>query len=186
LAFTAKNFENLIGTQGLSETLLRNHFKLYEGYVNNTNALTEKLNAIAKDSPEFAELKRRFGWEFNGMRLHELYFGNISKGQVAISAALKERIAKQFGSWEAFEADFKATGKMRGIGWVLTVQDNNGLYNIWVNEHDVGHLAGTKIILVMDVFEHAYMTDYGIKKAGYIEVFFKAVNWKFVEDRLNK
>lgn len=184
MPFAPKNFERLIGMPGLSETLLRNHFKLYEGYVNNAGKLLEKISTIQRETSEFSELKRRFGWEFNGMRLHELYFENMSKKPEKPTASLKVLIAERFGSWENFEADFKATGKMRGIGWVLTVQDNDGLYNIWVNEHDVGHLAGARVILVMDVFEHAYMTDYGIKKADYIDAFWKAVDWKVVEGRM--
>jgi Fe-Mn family superoxide dismutase len=192
VAFIAKNFENLIGTPGLSETLLRNHFKLYEGYVNNTNALVSKLEGLTRDkkadTPEFSEMQRRLGWEFNGMRLHEYYFGNITKVPVAVSAGIKAKLARQYGSWEDFEADFKTVGKMRGIGWVVTIWDpvSNEFFNIWIDEHNTGHFAGCKPLLVMDVFEHAYMTDYGIKKADYIEAFFKAVDWKAVEERLNK
>ena len=74
---------------------------------------------------------------------------------------------------------------MRGIGWVVLYFDETGLLNIsWINEHDVGHLAGAKPLLVMDVFEHAYITDYGIKRADYIEAFWKAIDWDVVEKRL--
>ena len=74
---------------------------------------------------------------------------------------------------------------MRGIGWaILRYERETGmLFNAWANEHDVGHLAGTKILLIMDVFEHAYITDYGIKRADYIEAFMKAVDWTRVEER---
>ena len=192
MPFAAQNFERLVGTPGFSETMLRNHFKLYEGYVNNTNSLVSKLEALSRekknDTQEFAELQRRLGWEFNGMRLHEYYFGNVSKTPVPVSDSLKEKLAKIYGSWDGFVADFKAVGKMRGIGWVVTVWDpvSKEFFNIWVNEHDVGHFVGCTPLLVMDVFEHAYMTDYGIKRADYIEAFFRAIDWKAVEARLSQ
>ena len=189
MAYQAKDFSNLIGMEGLSETLLKNHFTLYQGYVTNTNKLIDLLNAKAKDAtnPEYAELKRRFGFEFNGMRLHEYYFGNLGgKAPLGQSGALAKKLAEAFGSYENWEQDFRATGAMRGIGWVVLYQDDvsGDLCNQWINEHEVGHLAGCKPILVMDVFEHAFMTDYGLKRADYIAAFFKNTNWTEVEKRL--
>lgn len=190
MPFAAKNFEHLLGTAGFSEQLLRNHFKLYEGYVNNTNGLVSKLEGLTRekrnDTPEFAEMQRRLGWEFNGMRLHELYFGNISKTPASLASKdFQARVAGIYGSWDAFLADLKAVGKMRGIGWVVLAHDpvSKSLYNVWINEHDVGLLAGAKILLVLDVFEHAYMLDYGLNRAGYIDSFMKAIDWKAVEGR---
>lgn len=190
--YTPKNFEYLIGTPGFSDTLLKNHFTLYEGYVKNTNSILEKLEALAKEdkraTSEYAEQKRRFGWEWDGMRLHELYFGNMKNGGAALAAgsALMEKITKQWGSYEAWEKGFKATGAMRGIGWVILAYDKEAdrLFNVWVNEHDAGHLAGTTPLLVMDVFEHAFMLDYGLKRADYIAAFFAAIDWGAAEKRL--
>jgi Fe-Mn family superoxide dismutase len=187
MAYEPKNFDGLLGTAGLSDTLLKNHFTLYQGYVANSNKLVDKLAAADKTTPEYAELKRRFGWEFNGMRLHELYFWNMSKGGKALSAKARigKKIVEDFGSMDAWEKDFRAIGAMRGIGWVVLYYDLHGkkLYNSWVNEHDVGHLAGAEPLLVMDVFEHAYMVDYGLKKADYIAAFFKALDWDSVAQR---
>jgi len=185
LAYEAKNFESLLGTKGLGDQLLKNHFTLYQGYVTNTNKVADVLSAMAKDgktsTPEYAELKRRFGWEFNGMRLHELYFGNMIKDGKALDKKtnLYKKIVSEFGSYENWEKDFKATGAMRGIGWVILYYDNDKgrLFNTWINEHDVGHLCGGMPLIVMDVFEHAYMIEYGLKKADYIEAFFKAIDW---------
>lgn len=185
MAYEAKNFESLLGTKGFSDQLLKNHFTLYQGYVTNTNKVADALSAMAKEgkttTPEYAELKRRFGWEFNGMRLHEYYFGNMIKGGKALekNTNLYKKIVADFGSYEAWEKDFKATGAMRGIGWVILYYDGTEgrLFNTWINEHDGGHLSGAKPLIVMDVFEHAYMTDYGLKKADYIEAFFKAIDW---------
>ena len=191
MAYTAKDYSKLIGMEGFSNTLLNNHFTLYQGYVTNTNKLADTLAAMLKDgktaTPEYAELKRRFGWEFNGMRLHELYFENLGgKSGLVKSAVLGKMIAASFGSYEAWEQDFRATGAMRGIGWVVLYYDVPAcrLFNQWINEHDVGHLAGCQPILVMDVFEHAYLTDYGLKRADYIAAFFKNIDWKAAESRM--
>jgi len=185
--YEIKNFDSLLGTNGFSDTLLKSHFTLYQGYVNNTNKLIGALALMNKASPEFAELKRRFGWEFNGMRLHELYFGNLKKGGSSLKkdSKLVKKIIEDFGSYENFEKDFKGTGAMRGIGWVILYYDNiaKKLFNVWINEHDAGHLSGEVPLLVMDVFEHAYMVDYGLKKVDYIESFFKAIDWSIVEKR---
>lgn len=188
MTYEAKNFDNLIGTEGFSDTLLQNHFKLYQGYVKNTNIAQEKVTTLEAGSYEYGEIKRRFGWEFNGMRLHELYFGNMKNGGVALAAEspLKTKITKQFGSFEAWEKDFRATGGMRGIGWVVLYYDKEGdqLINTWINEHDLGHLAGGNPLLVMDVFEHAFITDYGLNKSDYINAFFNAIDWNTVSDRM--
>jgi Fe-Mn family superoxide dismutase len=184
-----KNYEHLLGLAGFSDALLKNHFTLYGGYVTNVNKLAEKADTIEMGSPEYAELKRRFGWEWNGMKLHELYFENLTKESrvLAADSELYKKIVERFGSYEKWEKDFRATGAMRGIGWViLAYQKEEGrLYNIWVNEHDVGHLAGTTPILVMDVFEHAFMLDYGLKRADYIESFWKAIDWNMMESRFD-
>jgi Fe-Mn family superoxide dismutase len=191
MAFTAKDYSKLIGMEGFSNTLLNNHFTLYQGYVTNTNKLADTLAAMLKEGktavPEYAELKRRFGWEFNGMRLHELYFENLGgKGTLVKSGVLGKMIEASFGSYEAWEQDFRATGAMRGIGWVVLYYDVPSccLFNVWINEHDVGHLAGCEPIMVMDVFEHAFMIDYGLKRADYIAAFFKNIDWKAAEKRI--
>lgn len=191
MPYTTKDYSSLIGMKGFSETLLKNHFTLYQGYVTNTNKVSDLLSQMLKDgktgTPEYAELKRRFGWEFNGMRLHELYFENL-KGSGGIDKAgkLAKKMEKDFGSVESWEKDFKASGTMRGIGWVVLYYDASGdrLFNSWINEHDVAHLAGCAPLLVMDVFEHSYMTDYQLKRADYIEAFFANINWNVVEVRL--
>jgi Fe-Mn family superoxide dismutase len=193
LVYEPKNFEHLIGMKGFSEQLLKNHFALYQGYVVNTNKLIEALNLALKEGKvgtiEYAEIKRRFGWEFNGMRLHEYYFSNMTKENVEIDKGSKlyEKLLEDFGSYENWEKDFKATGAIRGIGWSILYYDPmvGKLFNSWINEHDVGHLSGAIPILVMDVFEHAYMIDYGLKRVDYIEAFFKVIDWNVVAKRFN-
>lgn len=191
MTYQAKDYSSLIGMEGFSETLLKNHFTLYQGYVTNTNKVADTLASMLKESktgtPEYAELKRRFGWEFNGMRLHEYYFENMGgKNPPDKDGAFAKKVAQAFGNYEAWEQDFKATGAMRGIGWVVLYQDDitGALFNQWINEHDAGHFTGCTPILIIDVFEHAFMVDYGLKKADYITAFFKNVNWDIVEKRI--
>lgn len=189
--YTAKNFDHLLGTPGFSDTLLKNHFTLYEGYVKNCNILHEKFGELQKNnllgSIEAAELRRRAAWEHNGMRLHELYFGNMKNGvgELQNNSTLSQQIIKQYGSYEMWEKDFKASGAMRGIGWVIFMQDNetNILRNSWINEHDVGLCVGMTPLLIMDVFEHAYITDYGLKRVDYIQNFMNAIDWNVVNQR---
>ena len=191
MSYTAKEYGQLIGMEGFSETLLKNHFTLYQGYVTNTNKVLDTLDQLLADgktaTPEFAELKRRLGWEFNGMRLHELYFENLGgKAPLNKGGKLGAKLAESFGSVENWEKDFRGVGAMRGIGWAVLYQDtaSGRLINFWVNEHDVAHPAGCTPLLIMDVFEHAFMLDYGLKRADYIEAFFKNVDWAAVEARL--
>jgi Fe-Mn family superoxide dismutase len=191
MSYSARDYGNLIGMKGFSETLLKNHFTLYQGYVTNTNKLTDLLGQMLKEgktgTPEYAELKRRMGFEFNGMRLHEYYFENLGgKTPLDKAPALAKKLADAFGGQENWLKDFKATGSMRGIGWAILYQDGMTgiLFNQWINEHETGHLAGCRPLLVMDVFEHAFMIDYGLKRADYIESFFNNVNWDAVKARL--
>jgi len=194
LLYEPKNFDHLLGTKGFSDQLLKNHFTLYQGYVTNTNKLADALSTLLKEgrigAPEYAEIKRRFGWEFNGMRLHEYYFGNMTKTSAELDKNSKfaKKLVEDFGSYENWEKDFKATGSMRGIGWAILYYDlmANRLFNVWINEHDVSHLSGAIPLLIMDVFEHAFMIDYGLKRADYIEAFFKAIDWSTVTKRLSE
>ena len=191
MSYQPKNHENLIGIKGFSEQLLRDHFTLYNGYVTNFNKLNDILVTIEKDgkfgTPEYAELNRRFGWEFNGMRLHEYYFGNLTREfkELDRDSVLRVAIEKEWGSFEMWEKDFRVMAAMRGIGWIILYHDKQAdrLFNVWINEHDVGHFAGAVPLLVMDVFEHAYIRDYSIKRADYIEVFMKNIDWNVAEQR---
>ena len=185
--YIEKDFNGLLGTNGFSDKLLQTHFKLYSGYVANTNKAMELMKSLTSGSPEWAEVKRRFGWEFNGMRLHELYFGNMSKEQKKLSDdhPLMKLMVETFGTGKGCHDDFVATGKMRGIGWVIMAYDpqEKKLFNVWINEHDVGHLGGAVPLLVMDVFEHAFIMDYDMDRAAYINAFISAIDWDVVAKR---
>jgi len=185
--YKVNNYSHLIGLEGFSEQLLKNHFSLYEGYVNNTNKLLELLDQKEPGTIEYSELQRRFGWEWNGIRLHELYFENLTKesNDPDETSSLGKKITKIYGSYENWKKNFISVGSMRGIGWVILYHDPiaNELFNVWVNEHDSGHLASCKPLLIMDVFEHAFMLDYGTKRADYINAFFKTIKWEEIQKR---
>lgn len=188
--YVAMDFSNLLGIQGFSDEALKIHFKLYEGYVKNANRLLSILNQYAREgqdrTPQYAEIKRRLGWEMDGMRLHEYYFSSMGgTGKPNPNSALMEEIERQFGSYDNWKKEFQATGAMRGIGWAILYQDpkDGRLINMWINEHDHGHLANGSVILPMDVFEHAYMLDYGLDRQGYIDAFFENLNWDLIERR---
>jgi len=188
--YEVKDFSSIKGMTGFSDKALETHFKLYGGYVKNTNRLLHELDKLRSEgdlsSPYYGELKRRFGWEFNGMRLHELYFGNMGGGaSLSEQSTLFRMLERDYGSFMKWKEDFRSTGAMRGIGWVILYQDKmtGRLINEWVNEHDVGHLAGAEPLLVMDVWEHAYMVDYNINRGEYMDAFLRNINWDVVVER---
>ncbi|MES2200078.1 MAG: Fe-Mn family superoxide dismutase [Chlamydiota bacterium] len=189
-SFLAKDFSSLLELPGWNKDLLLMHFTLYQGYVKNANSLSSQIAQLSTDgkerSYEFGALKRRLGWEYDGMRLHELYFENLGVSSVeAMDPTLLKRIKQDFGSLEAWKKDFIATGLIRGIGWVVLVQDpiTKKLYNTWINEHDVGHFIHSSPLLIMDVFEHAYITQFALDKEKYIQLFFQSINWQVVSKR---
>ena len=188
---------NLSGLNGISDATLETHFKLYDGYVKHANAFVEKLAELApqgqvsaQNKLAYSELKRRLGFEYNGMVLHELYFDNLKKGGADAPAAnspFTRQTTKQWGSYEAWKKDFVAVGDMRGVGWAICYQDphTGALVNEWITLHEDGHIAGYIPILVMDVWEHAFLLDYKpAERSRYIDAFFSNVNWRQVESRL--
>ena len=194
--YQAKSF-NLHGLNGISDRTLEMHFKLYEGYVMATNTLIEKIGEFLKDGrvdqeemPAYSELTRRLGFEYNGMVLHELYFGNLKKGgsgDPGRQSAFLQAAERSFGSYEIWKADFVGVGKMRGVGWAMCYENpaNGRLSNHWITLHETGNVAGFIPVLVMDVWEHAFILDYQpSERASYIEAFFSNIDWKSVEDRL--
>lgn len=194
MEYKVKNYEHVLGAAGFSDDLLKNHFKLYGGYVTNMNKLNDILVKMEKEekwgTPEFAELNRRLGWEFNGMRLHELYFGNLTKDvkELSVDSELYKKITAEWGSFEMWEKDFRAMGAMRGIGWVVLYHDKevDRMFNVWINEHDLGHFAGATPLLVIDVFEHAFILDYGMNRGEYIDAFMNVIDWGEVGKRLTR
>jgi len=193
IIYKAKDY-NLSGLKGISDKTLEMHFKLYQGYVKGTNSLNDQiLELIQKseiESPAYAELTRRLGFEYNGMVLHEYYFGNMKKdgtGDPDANSPFHKAAASRFGTYEMWKADFVGVGKMRGVGWAICFQDpSSGLIsNHWVTLHEIGNVAGFQPVLVMDVWEHAFILDYApAERPKYIEAFFQNIDWDAVSARL--
>ncbi len=194
--YTAKTFD-LSDLTGISNETLAMHFKLYEGYVTNTNVLNQRIADLIgtgtldpTQSAAFSELKRRFGFEYNGMVLHEYYFENMQKhgtGDPSTGDQFVNAATESFGDYDVWKADFMNTGKMRGVGWAAVYQDpsNGAISNHWINLHETGNVAGYKPILIMDVWEHAFIKDYApVDRPKYIEAFFANINWDVVNSRL--
>ncbi|HEY8187862.1 MAG TPA: superoxide dismutase [Pyrinomonadaceae bacterium] len=198
-SYTAREF-NLSGLNGISDETLEMHFKLYEGYVKETNKLTEAITKFIQDGnvdqeemPAYSELTRRLGFEYNGMVLHEYYFDNLKSGggtgDPDRTARFAQAAESTFGSYEIWKADFVGIGKMRGVGWAICYQNpaNGRLSNHWITLHETGNVAGFDPVLVMDVWEHAYLLDYKpAERPKYIEAFFSNIDWTIVDKRLKK
>lgn len=184
---------NLSGLNGITDKQLEQHYKLYAGYVTNTNKLNEQLAELIKAgdtlSPKFGELTRRMGFEYNGMRLHEYYFDNMSSsgGTLEPGSKLGIALADSFGDIETWKADFTSIGKMRGVGWAVLARDplSQKLSNHWITLHEEGNVVGFEPILVMDVWEHAYTVDYlPTERAKYIDAFYSNIDWTVAGGRL--
>jgi Fe-Mn family superoxide dismutase len=194
--YKPKQFD-LSGLNGISDKTLELHFKLYEGYVKETNNLTERISKFLEDGqvdqdemPAYSELTRRLGFEYNGMVLHEYYFGNMRRqgtGDPARESSFTKAAEASFGSYETWKADFVGIGKMRGVGWAMCYQNpaNGRLSNHWITLHETGNVSGFTPVLVMDVWEHAFLLDYmPAERPKYIEAFFSNIDWDAVEQRL--
>lgn len=196
--FTAKTFA-IPALKGISAKNIEEHLKLYQGYVKNANSILEKIPEYAQygDKDPFVpyftgELGRRFSFEYNGMRNHEVYFSSLEGGSTPSSAksALVEAIAETWGSFDAWLSGFKATAATtRGIGWMTLWYDKreNRLFSAWMDEQHLGLLNGCTMILGLDMWEHSYVADYQPSgKKAYIEDFFANLNWKTIEDNFER
>lgn len=193
--YAVRKFD-LHGLEGISDKTLEMHFGLYAGYVKNTNLLTEQLISLMETGKvstlEYAELTRRLPFEYNGMVLHELYFGNMTKegggAEIKSSSDLGRALGESFGSLETWKKDFAAIGGMRGVGWAIVYRDpaTNRLSNHWVSLHQDGNIAGFEPVIVMDVWEHAFLLDYKpADRPRYIESFLNHMDHSVAQKRLS-
>jgi Fe-Mn family superoxide dismutase len=194
VAYKAKTFD-LSGLTGISDQTLEMHFKLYQGYVNATNELSERIGELlqggsiaAEKMSTYSELTRRLGFEYNGMILHEYYFGNMKKqgGGEAGKGSFRSAVESTFGSFDLWKTDFVSIGKMRGVGWAICYKDpmNGRISNHWITLHEINNIAGFVPVLVMDVWEHAFLLDYKpAERPKYIESFLANVDWDVVDKR---
>ncbi len=186
---------NIPTISGISQKQLDVHLSLYEGYVKHVNLIREKIADLKADEEKnsflISELRRRFSFEFDGMRMHEYYFESFEGGKNEINSGgtLLKELSEKYTDWDGFLKHFKSVGMTRGIGWTILYYDPRGktFHIVWVTDHELGQLAGLPIILAMDMWEHAYMVDYvPLEKKNYIEAFLSNVNWKTSEERFKK
>ena len=183
--YTPKTF-NIPELKGISSKTIEEHLKLYEGYVKHTNLILERIEKNELDEYTLGELRRRLGFEFDGMRNHEYYFTSLENGpaQLSENSVLKEKIVEDFGSYETWMNNFKTLAKTRGIGWAMLYFDKNNdqLINTWVDEQHFGHLIGLAPILTLDMWEHSFVADYQPSGKGqYVDDFFENINWEVIE-----
>lgn len=179
------------GLIGISDEQIEDHWRLYQGYVSQVNRLNDEIVELVSQKQTstlvYLDRKRRFGFEYNGMILHEYYFGNLcSKCSPPLQGSLLQEIEKHWGSLQAWLDDFSNTGKTRGIGWAILYMDpvTGQLLNTFIQDHENGHISGFIPLLVMDAWEHAYMVDFkATGRADYINAFIANINWEIVTKR---
>lgn len=185
---------NILNLKGISKDNIDEHLKLYSGYVKNANLILEKIAEYKTDSEKHAytlgELQRRFAFEFDGMRNHEYYFQTLEGGARTISdGALKKKIEETWDSFDEFITTFKSIALTRGVGWAWLYYDKktDRLLTQWSDEQHLGHLIGCAPILGIDVWEHAFVSDYKPSgKKQYVEDFFANLNWEVIEENYKK
>jgi len=192
-SYRTKEFK-IAGLKGISDQTVEMHLKLYDGYVKNTNLITEqlaetvRLKKAAATNPAYAELKRHLGFEYGGMVLHEYYFASLTPdGTGTPTDEFRSAVEESFGSFENWKTDFVGVGNMRGVGWAILYQDpvTQQLSNHWIELHQQGVPSGFKPIVVMDVWEHAFLLDYKpAERDKYIEAFFANIDWHRIDANL--
>lgn len=188
MQFTEQKF-TIPPLKGISSKNIEEHLKLYAGYVKHANLILEKVEEMKKDAEKNAyalgEVMRRFGFEFNGMRNHEVYFRSFEGGAKPLGeSGLRAAIAERWGSFDLWLAEFKAIALTRGIGWAMLYYDpvSKELLNAWVDEQHLGQLQNCPLILGLDMWEHAFVADYQPSgKKQYVEDFFSNLNWETAE-----
>jgi len=185
----------LFQMKGISQKTIEEHLKLYEGYVTKYNEIMKKIEELPEEefekaNPTFSlirELKVELTRAFGGMINHEIYFGHLGGNGGKPGGALADRIIKDFGSFERFLKELKATAmSARGWAWLVWSFDLERLFITIGDEQNTYMFQNNYIILALDMFEHAYFLDYGTNRKGYIEAFFNNLDWSVIEKRFDK
>ena len=180
---------NLPTIEGLSEKQIDVHLKLYAGYVKHANLIREQIANLKESGASqyvIDELRRRYAFEFDGMRLHEYYFEQLEGGAQKASGNFENKVSETYGSFDAFVEHIKEVAGSRGIGWIIVSHDDkeNQIHTTFVADHELGHLAGTNILCAIDMWEHAFMVDYvPAEKGAYLDVILQNMNWEVVGTR---
>jgi Fe-Mn family superoxide dismutase len=188
--YEAKKFTTIREMEGFSEKMMTDHYKLYEGYVKKANEILEKLKTVDSSTAnatysELRELKLEFAFAVGGVKNHEIYFEHLGGKGGKPDGLMEELIAKNFGSFETWATDVKQTG-LAARGWVWTAfdWDTKTLFNYLGDSQSTFPIWNATPLVALDVYEHAYLTDYGINRGAYIDAFFKALDWNVVEERV--
>jgi Fe-Mn family superoxide dismutase len=192
--YEAKTF-TIPPLDGISQKQIDVHLGLYQGYVKHINLLRDQIAELTKADPEkyaFAieSVRRRMGFEFNGMRMHEFYFPQFEGGPSPEprDSELARALTEKYGTWDDFITHLKKVALSRGSGWCTLAWDQAGKtpHIWWTVDHELGMLADVEVLLALDLWEHAYMVDYvPAEKAKHIDALLKNLNWKVVEERFN-
>ena len=184
---------------GISAQNIEEHIKLYQGYVKHVNLISDHLKTLSDPNLpadqagsytyEIGELNRRFSFEFNGMRNHEYYFGQLEGGAqpLDMTSPLGQKITARFGGFNEFVTHMTNLALTRGIGWAVLWYDKeaNQLLTNWIDEQHLGHLNSAQFIFGIDVWEHAYVADYQPSgKKQYVTDYIAQVNWNVVSARI--
>jgi len=193
MKFEEKKF-NIGKLVGISEKTIEEHLKLYSGYVKHSNLIMEKIvemsGDLEKNTYAINETRRRFGFEYNGMRNHEVYFDSLSDGPSPLTpdTELEKSLAYLWGSYDKWLLEFKSIAMTRGIGWAILYLDRkeHRLINAWIDEQHLGQLQDCTVVLALDMWEHSFVADYQPSgKKQYVEDFFTNLNWSKVESNFN-
>jgi Fe-Mn family superoxide dismutase len=193
-SFNTRQF-NIPELKGISRKNVEEHLELYKGYVKFSNHIVQRIHELPKDDEnsayELSLLQRRFAYEHDGMKNHELFFEQFEGGPAACASRgpFSQQSAKDFGSFDALVSCLKGVAMTRGVGWVMLYycRESGRLFPQWVDEHHIGLLTGPKIVFALDMWEHAFIYDYATsEKKKYVEAFFANLNWGKVESRFAK
>lgn len=191
--FKPKSFE-IPNVQGISQRTIENHLELYQGYVDNTNHIRKELSEYDSDedaAEDIAYRSRQIAFEFNGMKNHEIYFGHLVGGpsELPKDSLLEKEIVKGWGSFDEWLDEFRTLSMTRGTGWAVLWYDKNSdtLLNGWIDGQHIGQLQCAEPILMLDMWEHAYLMDHSsADKDLYVQAFFGAINWQSVSGRFDE
>jgi Fe-Mn family superoxide dismutase len=177
--------------KGISREALDDHLQLYRGYVENTNkvlkeALSPKPGQGKQPTPD--GWAHRLGFEYNGVVLHELFFDQLRGPGVTLPAegVIAQAADISFGSVQGWREHVTTVARTRGIGWVMSARDwrSNRLHTFWIAEHHIGIPAGLEPVFVLDLWEHAYLRDFGVKgREQWVEAVLDNTDWQVIEDR---
>lgn len=180
---------------GISKQTIENHIKLYTGYINKYNELTDKLHAVSEQDlaqsnqvySTVRALKTEMSFAWGGVINHEIYFNHLGGNGGTASGNVLQQIKKDFGSFESYKKDMKASAlAARGWAWTVWSSQEERFINHIGDTQNTYALWGATPVVALDTYEHAYFLDNGVNRTAYIDAFFENINWNVVEEMFNK